>query len=79
VLLPQDRKTRADIARWLSWDGAHFNKAFGVFAFDGLAKPHFMKTQPDAMLINWAQMDLGASLRSSNRRCKGAIISSARR
>lgn len=59
VLLPQDRKARADIARWLSWEGAHFNKAFGILAFEAVAKPNFMKMEPDAMLVKWAQADLG--------------------
>ena len=58
-LYPSDRRARAEIARWQCWELAHFNKAFGVLAFESVAKPNFLNTPPDAALVEWAQGELG--------------------
>lgn len=58
-LLPQDRRQRAEINRWQCWELAHFNKAFGVLAFETIAKPMLMNAQPDPELVKWSQRELG--------------------
>jgi len=57
-LLPRDAKRRADIVRWLAWELAHFNRAFGILSFETVAKPNFMKMAPNAPLVEWAQGQL---------------------
>lgn len=57
-LYPNDRRLRAEVARWQSWELAHFNKAFGILSFETVAKPNFMKMQPDAGLVKWSQGEL---------------------
>lgn len=57
-LLPRDRKARADVLRWQSWELAHFNKALGVLSFETVAKPGFLDMQPDAELVKWSQREL---------------------
>lgn len=58
TLFPRDEKTRADIVRWQCWELAHYNKAFGQLAWETVAKPNFMGTEPDAGVVNWAKQEL---------------------
>jgi len=58
TLLPSDRKTRAEVTRWQSWELAHFNKALGILSFETVAKPNFMNAEPDANLVAWSQREL---------------------
>jgi glutathione S-transferase len=58
TLLPRDASVRADIVRWQCWELAHYNKAFGMLAFEAVAKPKFMKQEPDAAVVRWAQGEL---------------------
>ena len=37
TLFPRDPARRADVVRWQCWELAHFNKAFGVIAFEAVA------------------------------------------
>jgi len=60
-LLPRDAKRRADVVRWLAWELAHFNRAFGIVSFETVAKPNFMKMAPNAPLVEWAQGQLKTS------------------
>src|SRR5262245_8367856 len=39
ALFPRDPQKRADVVRWQFWEVAHFNKAFGLLAFETVAKP----------------------------------------
>ncbi len=57
-LLPQDPAIRADIMRWLCWELAHFNQAFGTLAYEAVAKPNFMGGQGDPAIISWTQSQL---------------------
>lgn len=57
-LYPNDRRLRAEVARWQCWELAHFNKAFGILSFETVAKPNFMKVPPDAELVKWSQREL---------------------
>lgn len=41
ALFPREPKKRADVVRWQAWDLAHYNRAFGVIAFEAVAKPSF--------------------------------------
>lgn len=41
ALFPREPKKRADVVRWQAWDLAHYNRAFGVIAFEAVAKPGF--------------------------------------
>ena len=65
-LYPKDPKVRADIARWQSWELAHFNQAFGMLAFESVAKPNFMDMQGDAALIQWSREQLARFARVLN-------------
>ena len=58
TLFPKGEKTRADIVRWQCWELAHYNKAFGTLAFETVAKPNFMKMDPDPGTVNWAKREL---------------------
>lgn len=57
-LMPQDPRARALVQQWMSWEGAHFNKALGVLAFETLAKPGMMGMAPDEAAVAWAQPQL---------------------
>ncbi len=57
-LYPNDQLVRADINRWLCWELAHFNQAFGTLALEAVAKPKFMGTKGDDAVINWASQNL---------------------
>ena len=57
-LFPTDARARADVLRWLCWELAQYNRALGVLAFEGVAKPALMKMQPDAAAIEIARRDL---------------------
>ncbi len=41
ALFPRDPEKRAEVVRWQCWELAHFNRAFGVLAFETVAKPGF--------------------------------------
>ncbi len=58
VLYPKNLSLRADIARWQSWELAHFNQAFGTLAFESVAKPNFMDLPGNPALIDWAKEQL---------------------
>lgn len=58
ALFPREAKRRADVQRWLAWELSHFNKALGVLSFEAVAKPNFMKLDPNAALVAWAQGEL---------------------
>ena len=57
-LFPDAARPRADVVRWLCWELAHYNRALGVLAFETVAKPAFMKMQPDAAAVEIARRDL---------------------
>lgn len=57
-LLSRDRKARADVLRWQSWELAHFNKALGVLSFEFVAKPSFMGMAPDTGAVSWSTREL---------------------
>ena len=57
-LFPQAPKIRADIVRWQCWELAHYNKALGLLAFETVGKPVFLKQEPDAGAVAWAQQEL---------------------
>jgi glutathione S-transferase len=57
-LYPSDARARADISRWLCWELAHYNRALGALAFETVAKPAFMKQEPDAAVTEIARRDL---------------------
>ena len=56
-LFPRQAQARADIVRWQFWELTHFNRAFGVLAFETVAKPR-QGLQPDAAAVALAQVDL---------------------
>ena len=60
ALYPREAKQRAEVVRWQAWEIAHYNRAFGVLAFETVAKPGFglgPTNQPlvDAMKQNLAR------------------------
>jgi len=57
-LYPNDLKSRSDINRWLCWELAHFNQAFGTLALESVAKPKFMGIEGDGAVISWASQNL---------------------
>ena len=42
----------------MCWELAHYNKALGTLAFETVAKPNFMRVEPDAGRVRIAQEDL---------------------
>lgn len=60
-LFPRDPKRRADVVRWMAWELAHFNRAFGVLSFETVAKPTFMGMAPNRPVAEWAGEQLKTS------------------
>jgi glutathione S-transferase len=58
TLLPGEGGGRADVLRWQCWELAHYNRAFGQLAWETVAKPNFLKAEPDPALVGWAQQEL---------------------
>lgn len=51
-LYPRQPRARADLLRWLIWEQAHFNSAFGTLAFETVAKPrHGLQTDHAAVAL----------------------------
>jgi glutathione S-transferase len=57
-LFPRDPQARADIVRWQFWELAHFNKAFGLLAFEAVAKPGLKLGPINEAIVATAQTDL---------------------
>ena len=57
-LLPTEPAERAEIVRWLYWELAHFNQAFGTLAFEAVAKPSFMDLPGNDAVMTWAKDNL---------------------
>ena len=57
-LFPVEPKKRADVVRWLCWDLAHFNQAFGTLAFEAIAKPGFMDSPSNEAIVEWSKEQL---------------------
>lgn len=57
-LFPSEPKQRANVVRWLCWELAHFNHAFGTLAFEAIAKPGFMNQPSNEAVMSWAQDNL---------------------
>lgn len=47
TLMPQDERGRADVARWLCWDLAHWDSANAILLFENLVKGFFGGGGPD--------------------------------
>jgi glutathione S-transferase len=58
ALFPRDPARRYDVARWQFWEGAHFNKAFGVIAFEAVAKPGFGLGPTNVALVDTMKENL---------------------
>lgn len=52
---PEDAKSRANIERWMMWDGIHFGSATANFAYENFFKKAFMNQEPDATRVEWAK------------------------
>jgi glutathione S-transferase len=39
AMLPTERRQRADMARWLLWEGIHYNRALGTIFFESVVRP----------------------------------------
>jgi glutathione S-transferase len=57
-LLPRDARLRADVTRWQCWELTHFNRAFGVLAFETVAKPRHDAGPANEAAVKDAQNDL---------------------
>jgi glutathione S-transferase len=57
-LFPRDPRRRADVVRWQFWELAHFNKAFGILAFETVAKPRNDLGPTDHALVETMRADL---------------------
>jgi len=57
-LLPKDAVGRADVMRWLCWELAHFNRAFGTLVFENVIKPNFKMGEGSPELISAAVQEL---------------------
>lgn len=58
ALFPRDPQKRADVVRWQFWEVAHFNKAFGLLAFETVAKPKLKLGATNNSLVETVQADL---------------------
>jgi glutathione S-transferase len=70
-MYPDDPRVRADITRWLCWELAHYNRALGALSFETVAKPVFLKMQPDAAVVEIARRDLQRFLPVLERHLRG--------
>ncbi len=57
-LFPPDPRVRADIVRWLFWEQAHFNRAFGTLIFESLIKPRFGMGEASEGLIEFCLQEV---------------------
>ncbi|MBN9243203.1 MAG: glutathione S-transferase family protein [Mesorhizobium sp.] len=62
-LYPRELKVRADINRWLSWEQAHFNRAFGTLVFESIIKPKFGMGEPSRGLVDFCLQETGVRAR----------------
>lgn len=58
ALLPKDECARADISRWQCWELSHYNKALGQLTFETVAKPNFLKMDPDKAIVEISTREL---------------------
>ncbi|MDH5536848.1 MAG: glutathione S-transferase family protein [Betaproteobacteria bacterium] len=58
TIFPRDPAVRADVVRWQCWELAHYNKAFGLLAYETVLKPNFLKQETNRELVRWAQEGL---------------------
>jgi glutathione S-transferase len=58
ALFPRDPQKRADVVRWQFWELAHFNKAFGLLAFETFAKPKLKLGATNNSLVEMVRADL---------------------
>ena len=70
-LYPADARARADITRWLCWELAHYNRALAALSFETVAKPVFLKMQPDTAVVEIARRDLQRFLPVLERHLRG--------
>jgi glutathione S-transferase len=57
-LFPRDAQRRADVVRWQFWELSHFNKAFGILAFETVAKPKLDLGPTNGALVEVMRADL---------------------
>jgi len=72
-LFPSDLSIRADIVRWQCWELAHFNQAFGTFAFEAVAKPNFLGMDSDTGVIEWCKKQLSQFASVLNNHMEGRL------
>jgi len=41
AMLPTGHRQRADMMRWLLWEGVHYNRALGTIFFEAVVRPQF--------------------------------------
>ncbi len=58
TLFPREPGVRADIVRWQCWELAHYNKFFGLLAYESVLKPNLLKQETNLALLKWAQAGL---------------------
>lgn len=46
-LLPRDERGRADVARWMFWESAHWDQACAILVFERFVKQVFQNAGPD--------------------------------
>lgn len=71
TLFPRDPRKRAEVVRWQAWDLAHYNRAFGVIAFETVAKPRFGLGPTNAPLVEEMQKSLARFAPVLDARMKG--------
>jgi glutathione S-transferase len=58
ALFPRAARARADVVRWQFWEAAHFNKAFGILAFETVARPRLGLGAANAALVDAMRTEL---------------------
>ena len=54
-LLGENARERADVTRWLLWDGCHLNRWVGAVMFEKLVKPLLKMGEPDEAAVEAAR------------------------
>jgi glutathione S-transferase len=58
ALFPRAPEARIDVVRWQCWELAHFNKAFGILAFETVAKPAHNLGPTNQALVETSRADV---------------------
>jgi glutathione S-transferase len=62
LMLPTGREQRADMLRWLQWEGIHYNRALGTIFFEAAVRPQLGWGETNQALVDDALEQAGRYL-----------------